>query len=114
MVEIEGERVLAASCIRKPAPDMEVKTATERAVKARRMVIELLLADQPPREDSPDRVSPFWHWAEAAWTSTSSRFPAHDIDPSPTCPIPRWRSISMPASIAGCACVPAARSRSTT
>ena len=59
MVEIEGERVLAASCIRKPAPDMVVKTATDRAVKARRMVMELLLADQPPHEDLPDRVSPF-------------------------------------------------------
>ena len=47
MVEIEGERVLAASCIRKPTPDMVVKTATDRAVKARRMVMELLLADQP-------------------------------------------------------------------
>ena len=32
MVEIEGERVLAASCIRKPAPGMKVKTATERAL----------------------------------------------------------------------------------
>src|ERR687892_611422 len=42
MVEIEGERVLAASCIRKPTPDMKVKTATDRAVKARRMVMELL------------------------------------------------------------------------
>src|SRR6266478_3618091 len=49
MVEIEGERVLAASCIRKPTPNMVVKTATDRAVKARRMVMELLLADQPDR-----------------------------------------------------------------
>src|SRR5262245_66049948 len=64
MVEVEGERALTASCIRKPTPNMVVKTATDRAVKARRMVMELLLADQPPREDSPDRVSPFWHWAE--------------------------------------------------
>ena len=64
MVEVEGERVLTASCIRKPTPNMVVKTATDRAVKARRMVMELLLADQPPREDLPDRVSPFWHWAE--------------------------------------------------
>ena len=78
MVEIEGERVLAASCIRKAAPDMVVKTATERAVKARRMVMELLLADQPSHEDSPDRVSPFWHWAEAQRVETS-RFPAHGI-----------------------------------
>ena len=78
MVEVEGERTLAASCIRKPTPDMVVKTATDRAVKARRMVMELLLADQPPREDSPDRVSKFWHWAEAQGIDTS-RFPAHSI-----------------------------------
>ncbi len=78
MVEVEGERVLTASCIRKPTPDMVVKTATDRAVKARRMVMELLLADQPPREDSPDRVSPFWHWAEMEKIETS-RFPAHGI-----------------------------------
>ena len=35
MVEIEGERVLAASCIRRPAENMVVKSATERAKKAR-------------------------------------------------------------------------------
>ena len=78
MVEVEGERVLTASCIRKPTPNMVVKTATDRAVKARRMVIELLLADQPPREDLPDRVSPFWHWAEVQGLD-ASRFPAHGI-----------------------------------
>ena len=78
MVEIEGERVLAASCIRKPSPEMVVKTATDRAVKARRMVMELLLADQPPRDASPDRISPFWLWAEVQGIDTS-RFPAHGI-----------------------------------
>jgi len=78
MVEVEGERVLTASCIRKPTPNMVVKTATDRAVEARRMVMELLLADQPPREDSPDRVSPFWHWAEVQRLD-ASRFPAHGI-----------------------------------
>ena len=49
MVEVEGERVLAASCIRTPTPGMKVKTQTERAKSARRMVVELLLTDQPPR-----------------------------------------------------------------
>jgi formate dehydrogenase major subunit len=78
MVEVEGERVLTASCIRKPTPNMVVKTATDRAVKARRVVMELLLADQPPREDSPDRVAPFWHWAEVQGLD-ASRFPAHGI-----------------------------------
>jgi formate dehydrogenase major subunit len=78
MVEVEGERVLAASCVREPTPNMVVKTTTNRAVKARRMVIELLLADQPPHDDSPDRVSPFWHWAEVQGLD-ASRFPAHGI-----------------------------------
>src|SRR5215467_5144320 len=50
MVEIDGERVLAASCIRKPNAGMTVKTATERAVSARRLVFELLMADQGERD----------------------------------------------------------------
>ena len=49
MVEIEGERVLAASCIRKPTAGMKVVTASDRAKTARKMVMELLLADQPER-----------------------------------------------------------------
>ncbi len=62
--EIEGERVLAASCIRKPAEGMKVSTATPRATKARTMVFELLASDMPARADSPDPDAPFWHWAE--------------------------------------------------
>src|SRR6478735_7593354 len=56
MVEIEGERVLAASCIRKPAPDMGVKPAPDGAVKARGVGWGLLPADRPPHEDPPARV----------------------------------------------------------
>src|SRR5476649_2674919 len=52
MVEIEGERVLAASCMRTPTPNMKVKSASERAAKAQRLVIELLVADQPARATS--------------------------------------------------------------
>jgi formate dehydrogenase major subunit len=54
MVEIEGERVLAPSCLRKPAPGMKVRTDTDRAKNARRMVAELLLADQPTLEMAHD------------------------------------------------------------
>src|ERR1700741_29811 len=60
MVEVEGERVLAASCIRMPAPGMKVKTQTDRAKTARRMVAELLLADQPPRDVAHDPDSELW------------------------------------------------------
>ena len=53
MVEIEGERVLAASCIRQPSEGMIVSTATDRAVSARKMVFELV-ADQPSRDSAHD------------------------------------------------------------
>ncbi|MFT7309703.1 MAG: formate dehydrogenase major subunit, partial [Paracoccaceae bacterium] len=49
MVEVEGERVLVASCIRSVADGMVVKTDTERAEKSRALVIELLVADQPEK-----------------------------------------------------------------
>ena len=49
MVEIEGERVLAASCIRKPANGMKVTTGSDRAKTARKMVFDLLVSDQPDR-----------------------------------------------------------------
>ena len=48
MVEIDGERVLAASCIRKPTAGMVVKTDTERAAKSREMVFELLASNMRP------------------------------------------------------------------
>src|SRR5580698_4773553 len=60
MVEIEGERVLAASCIRNPAPGMKVKTQTDRAKTARKMVAELLLTDQPEIAVAHDPGSELW------------------------------------------------------
>ncbi len=83
MVEIEGERVLTASCVRAPSDGMVVKTTTERAVKAREMVFELLASDQPAREQGPDPDSDFWNWADRVGVS-ESRFearkaPAQDI-----------------------------------
>jgi formate dehydrogenase major subunit len=74
MVEIEGERVLAASCKRAPAIGMKVHTQSERAVKSRALVMELLVADQPARETSHDPSSAFWNWAERTGVTTS-RFP---------------------------------------
>jgi len=65
MVEIEGERTLAASCIRQATPGMVVRSASsERARTAREGVMALLLADQPPRADSPDRASHFWEMVD--------------------------------------------------
>lgn len=84
MVEIEGERVLAASCIRTPTPGMTVKTESERAVKSREMVFELLVADQPKREVAHDPQSKFWDWSDKIGV-LESRFPARgevEADPS--------------------------------
>ncbi|WP_305972050.1 MULTISPECIES: formate dehydrogenase subunit alpha [unclassified Mameliella] len=74
MVEIEGERTLAASCIREPSEGMVVNTATNRAKAARNMVMELLVADQPEREVAHDRSSHLWDMADENGIDTS-RFP---------------------------------------
>ncbi|HPO21049.1 MAG TPA: 2Fe-2S iron-sulfur cluster-binding protein, partial [Rubrivivax sp.] len=47
MVEIAGERVLAPSCCRTATPGMQVRSQSERARKAQRLVLELLQADMP-------------------------------------------------------------------
>jgi len=47
VVEVKGERVLAASCCRVPSPGMEVTTDSPRAVHSQKMVLELLLSDMP-------------------------------------------------------------------
>lgn len=78
MVEVEGERVLAASCIRTPTDGMKVKTASERAKASRKMVFELLIADQPEREVAHDPQSKFWAWTDKMGIATS-RFPEHGL-----------------------------------
>ncbi len=80
MVEIKGERVLAASCIRKPTAGMVVDTASARAESARRMVFELLVTDQPSPAQAHDSGSRFWHWAEAVGVA-ASRLPVRDHKP---------------------------------
>src|SRR5579872_5278151 len=74
MVEIEGERVLAASCIRKPTAGMKVQSASERAKFSRQMVFELLIGDQPKREVAHDPNSSLWQWADKLDVA-HSRFP---------------------------------------
>ena len=113
MVEIEGERVLAASCLRKPTPGMKVgrrhrarrggaahgvRAAGRRPAGARhraRSRLEVLeLGRQGRRHRQP--------------------LPAGRAAAAATSAIRRWRSISTPASTAISASAPAARSRSTT
>ena len=71
MVSIEGERVLAASCIRKPSEGMKVYTNDERSKKSRQMVLELLVTDQPKKSNAHDPESHFWKMAEKVKISKS-------------------------------------------
>ena len=82
VVEIDGERTLAASCRRQPEAGMTVKTGSERAVKSRALVMELLLGDQPPQAERPDPAAPFWHWADVQGVH-ESRFPRRGDGPAP-------------------------------
>ncbi len=81
MVHIEGERPLAASCLRQPDEGMVVETEAPRATAARNMVIELLLADQPARDTAHDPQSKFWQWTDRMGIS-ASRLPARVTPPA--------------------------------
>jgi formate dehydrogenase major subunit len=106
MVEIEGERVLAASCIRKPSEGMVVNTANDRATTARKMVMEMLVADQPERADSHDPASPLWQFAEMQGVNTS-RLPSRE-QPEPDRSHPAI-AVNMDACIQCNLCVRACR-----
>ena len=82
MVEIDGERAMSASCVRHPTPGMRVRSASENAKFARKMVIEMLVADQPKREEAHDPDSKFWRWADRLEVS-DSRFPSRECAPKP-------------------------------
>ena len=63
MVEVDGERTLAASCCRAAAPGMKVKTASPRARAAQQMVLELLMSDAGATTDDLTLRSELSEWA---------------------------------------------------
>ena len=82
VVEVEGERTLAASCCRAPSNGMVVHSTSERARKSQQLVTELLLADQPEKTDAHDASSHLWNMADQNGVTTS-RFPALEPDRIP-------------------------------
>jgi formate dehydrogenase major subunit len=106
LVEIKGEGALAASCIRKPEPGMVVNTDTPRAESSRRLVMELLIADQPPRELSHDPNGRFWQLAEKMG-QTESRFPGRN-QPAPDISHPAM-AVNLDACIQCTNCIRACR-----
>ena len=82
MVEVEGERTLVASCIREAKDGMNVTTNSARAENARKLVVEMLLADQPEQEEAHDKSSHLWDMAKLQGV-TESRFPKLEKDRVP-------------------------------
>jgi formate dehydrogenase major subunit len=60
VVEVKGERVLTASCCRKPTQGMEVTTDSARALASQKMVLELLASDMPERSYRLDSELDTW------------------------------------------------------
>ena len=60
MVEIKGERLLAASCCRFPKEGMQVTTNSARAVGSQKMSLELLLSDIPETSYTLNSELDFW------------------------------------------------------
>ena len=75
MVEIEGERVLAASCCRKVESGMVVYTMNERAKIAQKGVLELLLSDAPETSIKDD--DELMHWVKYLGLE-STRYPKRE------------------------------------
>jgi formate dehydrogenase major subunit len=60
MVEIKGERALAASCCRYPKDGMEVTTNSARAITSQKLSLELLLSDIPETSYTLDSELDLW------------------------------------------------------
>jgi len=81
VVEIHGERALAASCCRNAQPGQKISTTNDRVKRSQRMVLELLATDMPSEPHT--RQSELTQWCEALGV-TSSRFEAHEPPPADT------------------------------
>jgi formate dehydrogenase major subunit len=106
MVEVEGERILSASCIRKPNDGMVVASNSARAENARAMVFELLVSDQPTRATSHDPDSKFWNWADKVGVADSRLPKGHKPGPDISHPA---MAVNLDACINCTLCVRACR-----
>ncbi|HEY9080912.1 formate dehydrogenase subunit alpha [Magnetovibrio sp.] len=81
MVEVEGERTLAASCKRVVTPGLNVKTASDRVTRTQRTVMELLLTDRPILTESPYHPANRFRVLSQGMEVESSRFAPHGTPP---------------------------------
>ena len=80
VVEVDGERTLAASCCRQPTAGMKVQTASARARASQRLVLELLQSDMPEARHTRDSEVDEW---SARLEVGRPRFPARPAQAEP-------------------------------
>ena len=98
MVEVEGERTLAASCCREVSDGMVVKTNNDRVQRNRKLVFELLAADMPEKNISPDPKAAFWSQAELAGFNNTPRFDGNRPASQKSVPVDSiFRDVSHPS-----------------
>ena len=105
MVEIKGERVLAPSCCRQPAKDMDVSSESPRALHSQKMVLELLAADAPGVDLKPG-TNELAQWAGRLGVTHSRFAPRSQPAPDPSHPA---MSVNLDACIQCTRCVRACR-----
>lgn len=77
VVEVEGQRVLQPACIVKAVEGMKVQTGSERVVRARRTILEML-ASTMDLSESPEILSMM-----AEYDASAERFPEAERRESP-------------------------------
>ncbi len=82
VVEVKGEKALTASCIRKPMDGMEVFTNNPKVERSQKLVLELLLTDQPKIKQKTYQEDHFWNTLNINQI-TSSRFTPKNSDTVP-------------------------------
>ncbi len=75
MVEIEGERVLAPSCWRTVKEGMVIHSASDRARRSQKLVLEMLQSDMPEQEYIRDNE--LTHWVKTMDIG-APRFPSRE------------------------------------
>jgi formate dehydrogenase major subunit len=71
-----GGRAYAASCVRPCEPDMEVRTSTPELERSRAVLTELLVADQPAREQDPKQTTT----ADNELIEVADRYGIYEVD----------------------------------
>lgn len=77
VVEVEGQRVLQPSCVVKAAAGMKVQTRSEKVIRARRTILEML-ASTMDLSESPEIQNMMFEYG-----ASSSRFPDAERRESP-------------------------------